>query len=101
MPVSLCCMQGPTGGSVNFYWLGGGGGGGTSVSTHPTNSRPLVMYISSPNTLGMEGVIGLGGGVIEGKKRKALMMGCEAGLHFNGYLQEYPGTELCFMFWSN
>ena len=91
-------MQGPTGGSVNFYWLGGGC---TSVSTHPTNSRPLVMYISSPNTLGMEGVIGLGGGVIEGKKRKALMMGCEAGLHFNGYLQEYPGTELCFMFWSN
>ena len=38
------------------------------------------MYISSPNTQGgYGGFLELGEGVIEGKKRKALMMGCEAG----------------------
>ena len=67
--MSPCCMQGPSGGSVNFYWLEGGG----AVSTHPTMSFCFCTFLHK--TLGT----GYGGcyieeGVIEGRKRKALMM---------------------------
>ena len=54
-------MQGPSGGSVNFYWLGGRGG--VLFQLCP------ISFSGAENTLGMEEVIELEGGY-RGQKEK-------------------------------